>query len=85
MKKTNKNFFTMDEQDFKQNGGSNEGHQNELLEPCILACGYRHISIPAQEIIDRAVNLNCELVGGILEKECNEIFGAAIKLEKAQL
>jgi tRNA(Arg) A34 adenosine deaminase TadA len=47
--------------------------------------GYRHISIPAQEIVDRGVNLSCELVGGILERECDEIFAAAIKLEKAQL
>lgn len=47
--------------------------------------GYRHIAISAQEIVDRATNLSCELVGGMLEQECNEIFAAAIKLEKAQL
>ena len=47
--------------------------------------GYRHIAIPAQEVIDRANNLQSELVGGILEKECDEIFAAAMKLEKAQL
>ncbi|MFT5496731.1 MAG: tRNA(adenine34) deaminase [Kiritimatiellia bacterium] len=47
--------------------------------------GYRHIGIPAAEVVERAVDLKCELVGGILEKECNEIFAAAMKLEKAGL
>ena len=47
--------------------------------------GYRHIEIPAAEVVERAVGLDCELVGGIRESECDEIFAAAIKLEKAGL
>ncbi|MGA0332853.1 MAG: nucleoside deaminase [Kiritimatiellia bacterium] len=44
---------------------------------------YRHIDLPAAEILSRARGgLNCELIGGILEAECDALFAAAIKLEK---
>lgn len=35
----------MDEREFKTAANSNRKSNNELLEPCILACGYRRISI----------------------------------------
>lgn len=45
--------------------------------------GYRHIDICAAEVVDRARGgLTCRLLGGILEKECDALFAAAIKLEK---
>jgi len=45
--------------------------------------GYRHIALPARDVIAAAAGpLDCELVGGILEKDCDALFTAAIKLEK---
>lgn len=44
---------------------------------------YRHIDLSAAEMVARAKgDLECELIGGILESECNALFAAAIKLEK---
>lgn len=45
--------------------------------------GYRHIALRAQDVINAATGeMGCELVGGILEEECDALFAAAIKLEK---
>jgi tRNA(Arg) A34 adenosine deaminase TadA len=44
--------------------------------------GYRHIGFRAAQVIDAAEGLSCELIGGILETDCDALFGAAIKLEK---
>lgn len=45
--------------------------------------GYRHIDLPAAEVVGRARGgLGCELIGGMLERECDALFAAAIKLEK---
>jgi hypothetical protein len=45
--------------------------------------GYRHIALRAQEVVERATGgLTCELIGGILEKDCDALFAAAIKLER---
>jgi tRNA(adenine34) deaminase len=45
--------------------------------------GYRHIDLCAAEVVARAQGgLGCELIGGILESECDALFAAAIKLEK---
>ncbi|WFB34940.1 nucleoside deaminase [Kiritimatiellota bacterium B12222] len=44
---------------------------------------YRHIDLPAKEVVSRAKgDLQCELIGGVLEQECDALFAAAIKLDK---
>lgn len=48
----------------------------------LRALGYRQIDISAAEMVRRAVNLSCELIGGVLENECNELFRAAARFEK---
>ena len=45
--------------------------------------GYRHIGLGAHEVVHAGVDLSCELIGGICEDECDALFTAAIKLEKA--
>lgn len=37
--------------------------------------GWRQIDILAEEIIGRTPFANCKLIGGVLEKECNALFG----------
>lgn len=45
--------------------------------------GYRHIALRAQDVVDAAQGgMGCELIGGVLEAECDALFAAAIKLEK---
>jgi tRNA(adenine34) deaminase len=45
--------------------------------------GYRHIALRAMDIVNAATGgMTCELVGGVLEEECDALFAAAIKLEK---
>lgn len=45
--------------------------------------GYRQIRLRAAEVVERAgPNLGTELVGGILEEECDELFAAAMKLQR---
>ncbi len=45
--------------------------------------GYRHIALRAQDVVNAAAGgMTCELIGGVLEPECDELFAAAIKLEK---
>ncbi len=47
--------------------------------------GYRHINIRAEEVVARADDgMNCELIGGVLESECDALFRAAIQLEKRE-
>lgn len=45
--------------------------------------GYRHIAMRAQDVVDAATGaMACDLIGGVLEGECDALFAAAIKLEK---
>jgi len=46
--------------------------------------GFRSIDIPAAEVVQRARGLHCELIGGVCARECDELFAAAARLEKAQ-
>lgn len=36
--------------------------------------GWRQITISAQEMIERSPGCNCVVRGGVLERECNELF-----------
>jgi tRNA(adenine34) deaminase len=36
--------------------------------------GWRQITISAQEMVERSPGCRCKLLGGILERECNELF-----------
>lgn len=49
--------------------------------PRLTELGFRQIEIPAAEVIDRAMNLDCQLIAGIRKKECDDLFTAAAKLE----
>ena len=40
----------------------------------LLDIGWRQIDIPADEVARRAPGWTCEVVGGVLESECNELF-----------
>ena len=45
--------------------------------------GYRHIAVPATQMTAAATgNLSCELIGGVLETDCDALFAAAMKLER---
>jgi tRNA(Arg) A34 adenosine deaminase TadA len=45
--------------------------------------GFRQIDLCAAEVVKRGEpGLTCELVGGVMEGECDALFAAAIKLEK---
>ncbi len=45
--------------------------------------GYRQIRLHASEVVDKAApQLSTELIGGVLESECDALFAAAIKLEQ---
>ncbi|MCC5849905.1 MAG: nucleoside deaminase [Verrucomicrobia bacterium] len=45
--------------------------------------GYRHIAIQAKEMTAAATGgLICELIGGVLETDCDALFAAAMKLER---
>lgn len=39
--------------------------------------GWKQIDIPAAEVVQRARQAECHLVGGILEQECDALFRAA--------
>lgn len=41
--------------------------------------GWRQIDIPAGEVVRRAPGWRCEVVGGVLEAECNELFLTAAR------
>ncbi len=45
--------------------------------------GWRQIAIPAAEVIRRTPQAQCELIGAVLEKECDDLFRSA--LERRQL
>lgn len=42
--------------------------------------GFRQIKIPAEEVIERAPHLNCNLISGICAEKCDELFVAASKV-----
>ena len=39
--------------------------------------GWRQIDISAAEVVSRTPNAQCEIVGGVLERECDGLFRAA--------
>jgi tRNA(Arg) A34 adenosine deaminase TadA len=41
--------------------------------------GWRQIEIPAAEVVRRTPEAQCELVGAVLETECDRLFQAAIE------
>ncbi|MFO0796809.1 MAG: nucleoside deaminase [Gemmataceae bacterium] len=47
--------------------------------PFLTAAGWRQIDIPAAEVVRRAPGWRCEVVGGVLEAECNELFLTAAR------
>ncbi len=40
----------------------------------LLDTGWRQIDIPAAEVASRAVGMGCEVRGGVLADECDELF-----------
>jgi tRNA(adenine34) deaminase len=52
--------------------------------PFLQKCGFGQINIRAQKIIDAAIfdYGDCEIIGGVLEKECNELFVKARELTR---
>lgn len=40
----------------------------------LLDTGWRQIAIPAAEVASRAVGLRCEVVGGVLAADCEDLF-----------
>jgi tRNA(adenine34) deaminase len=45
--------------------------------------GWRQIEIPAAEVVRRTPLAQCELIGAVLERECDDLFRAA--LERCEL
>ena len=43
---------------------------------------FREIPISASEIVERAKDLHCELIGGVVETRCDELFSAASRVNK---
>jgi tRNA(Arg) A34 adenosine deaminase TadA len=41
--------------------------------------GWRQIEIPAAEVIRRTPEAQCELIGAVLERECDDLFRAALE------
>ena len=41
--------------------------------------GWRQIDIPAHEVTRRTPFAECKLIGGVLERECDELFRAALE------
>ena len=41
--------------------------------------GWRQIDILAEEVVRRSPSWHCNLIGGVLEQECNALFEAAIR------
>jgi tRNA(adenine34) deaminase len=52
--------------------------------PFLQSLGWWQIDIRAAEIIRRTPFRQCELIGGVLEAECNALFTAARKLAEAR-
>lgn len=42
--------------------------------PFLIRNGWKQIDIPADEVVRRSVKWQCDIIGGILEAECNELF-----------
>lgn len=45
----------------------------------LLETGWKQIDIPADEVARRAPGWKCEIVGGVLDGECNELFLTAAR------
>lgn len=41
--------------------------------------GWRQIAIPAAEVVRRTPMAQCELIGAVLERECDDLFRAALE------
>ena len=39
--------------------------------------GWRQIEIPAAEVVRRTPEAECELIGAVLERECDDLFRVA--------
>jgi tRNA(adenine34) deaminase len=39
-----------------------------------LDTGWHQVDMPAAEVAGRAVGMRCEVVGGVLAAECDELF-----------
>jgi tRNA(Arg) A34 adenosine deaminase TadA len=44
----------------------------------LTTLGWRQIAIPAAEVVQRAAHARCEIIGGILQDECDHLFREAI-------
>lgn len=42
--------------------------------PFLIQNGWKQIDITADEVVRRSVKWKCEIIGGVLESECNELF-----------
>lgn len=42
--------------------------------PYLIGKGWGYVNIRAQDVIDKSLIGNCKLIGGIMEKECNQLF-----------
>ena len=56
-------------------GGSSSGLRSRRLQKL----GWRQIEIPAAEVIRRTPEAQCELIGAVLERECDDLFRAALE------
>lgn len=45
--------------------------------PLLQSCGFGEINIRAQTVIDASLKGKCKIIGGVLEKECNDLFKQA--------
>lgn len=42
--------------------------------PFLIQSGWKQIDISADEVVRRSVKWQCDIIGGVLESECNELF-----------
>ncbi len=47
--------------------------------PFLQSCDFGEINIRAKTVIEASLKGKCEIIGGVLEKECNELFRNAKK------
>ncbi|MBM3807122.1 MAG: nucleoside deaminase [Acidimicrobiia bacterium] len=40
----------------------------------LVQCGWRQINIPAADVVRRSPGWSCAIIGGVLERECNDLF-----------
>jgi tRNA(Arg) A34 adenosine deaminase TadA len=47
----------------------------------LIRLGFKQFRISAEELIEKSFNTQCELIGGILERECDQLFADGDKLQ----